>query len=585
MKLPLRAYWTLLSRHIRPQRARFILLTFLLLGSIALQVVNPQFMRAFIDTALTPQVGGTSLLVFALAFIGIAIVQQVVSVGVTYLGESVAWTATNALRAELAWHCLNLDMSFHNQHTPGELIERIDGDITQMANFFSQFVITLLGNALLMFGILAALFREDWRSGLAFTAFTLLTVGVLASMRDIAVRHFKARRQAEADLSGFLEEQLSGSEDVRSNGAVEFSLREVLRLQRVIFGHDKKAHQKNFIVGEVVPGALLMIGTILSVALGYWLYTAGQITLGTVYLFIHYVNLLETPIWALSRQLENFQTIGACVERLTELRAQTSQVKDGSSAVITSGPLPLHFNEVNFAYADAPQDLVLRDLTFALAPGQVLGLLGRTGSGKTTLTRLIFRMFDPTSGSIRVDGADLRTHTLQALRQRVALVTQEVQLFRASLRDNLTFFDASIHDDQIYHALRELGLTDWLHSLPKGLDTEISSGARSLSAGEAQLLAFTRIFLRDPGLIILDEASSRLDPATEQRLEKALDRLLAGRTAIIIAHRLNTVHRADSILILDEGRICEQGQRTALASDPHSHFYSLLQTGLEEVLV
>jgi ATP-binding cassette subfamily B protein len=174
---------------------------------------------------------------------------------------------------------------------------------------------------------------------------------------------------------------------------------------------------------------------------------------------------------------------------------------------------------------------------------------------------------------------------LEALRSNIAIVTQDVQLFRASIRDNLTFFDRSIPDQKIVDTLEEMELGDWYRSLPKGLDTELDIGSRSLSAGEAQLLAFTRIFLRDPGLVILDEASSRLDPATEGRLERAIDKLLQDRTAIIIAHRLHTVHRADEIMILDGGRVTEYGDRRQLASNTNSRFYQLLQTGLEEVLV
>ncbi|HAE58786.1 MAG TPA: ABC transporter ATP-binding protein, partial [Anaerolineae bacterium] len=173
---------------------------------------------------------------------------------------------------------------------------------------------------------------------------------------------------------------------------------------------------------------------------------------------------------------------------------------------------------------------------------------------------------------------------LAALRQKIAIVTQDVQLFRASVRDNLTFFDRSIPDERILKTLRELELDGWLNSLPDGLDSELDTGGRSLSAGEGQLLAFARVFLRDPGLVILDEASSRLDPATEQRLERAIDKLLQNRTAIIIAHRLGTVHRADDIMILEDGQVQEYGNRQQLAADPQSRFYQLLQTGLEEVL-
>ena len=200
------------------------------------------------------------------------------------------------------------------------------------------------------------------------------------------------------------------------------------------------------------------------------------------------------------------------------------------------------------------------------------------------MARLIFRLYDPQSGCIEINGEDVRNAHLETLRRNIAIVTQDVQLFRASVRDNLTFFDRSISDEQILATLEELELADWYRSLPQGLDTELDTGSRSLSAGEAQLLAFTRVFLRNPGLVILDEASSRLDPATEQRLERAVDKLLQNRTAIIIAHRLGTVHRADEIMILDAGRVSEYGDRKQLAADPDSRFYQLLQTGLEEVL-
>ena len=197
----------------------------------------------------------------------------------------------------------------------------------------------------------------------------------------------------------------------------------------------------------------------------------------------------------------------------------------------------------------------------------------------------MIRVADPISGAIRLNETDLRTAHLNVLRQRVAVVTQEVQLFRATLRDNLTFFDRGIADERLLAALEDLGLGEWYRRLPQGLDTKLAMGGRSLSAGEGQLLALTRVFLRDPGLVILDEASSRLDPLSEALIEKAMNKLLKGRTAIVIAHHLNTVQRADEIMILDEGRICEHGARKSLIKDPNSRFSGLLQTGLEEVLV
>jgi ATP-binding cassette subfamily B protein len=246
------------------------------------------------------------------------------------------------------------------------------------------------------------------------------------------------------------------------------------------------------------------------------------------------------------------------------------------------GELRVEFDGVSFTYDGNGQ--VLHEVSFNLAPGKVLGILGRTGSGKTTLTRLLFRLYDPSSGAIRLQGLDIRQIPLSQLRDRIGMVTQDVQLFKASIRDNLAFFDRSIDDERITRALKELHLWDWVQARPQELAASLAAGGQGLSAGEAQLLAFGRVFLKDPGLVILDEASSRLDPLTENLLERAVERLFKDRTGVVIAHRLQTVQRADDILILEDGGVVEYGPRLQLAGDPGSRFSHLLQTGLEEAL-
>jgi ATP-binding cassette subfamily B protein len=577
----LRQYWALLARHIRPQRGRFVLLVCLLFSSIGLRLVIPQILRGFIDVT-EAGVGGLTLARRALAFIGIALLEQALAVAATYVGESVAWTATNALRAEMARHCLRLDMRFHNSHRPGELIERIDGDVAQLASFFSQVVVLMLGNLLLLLGILSVLYREGWRLGLAFTLFSALSLLVMSRVRNLAVPYVKARRQAEASLFGYIEEQLSGAEDLRSSGAVAFVLRGLYALQYEILGHDRKASTMNWRI-RTITGVLLTLGQAMAVAIGYYSYRGGLATVGTVYLLILYMGLLARPIRELTRQVESLQTIEASIERLTELRETRTAIQDGVGVRFPDGPLSLAFHNVSLSYEGG--EPALKDLTFHLGQRKVLGVLGRTGSGKTTLARVVVRLYDPSVGHVAVSGLDTRQATLEALRQRVAYVTQDVQLFEATVRDNMTFFNPSIPDERILAVVEELELGDWYRALPAGLDTRLEAGGRGLSAGEGQLLAFTRVFLRDPGLVILDEASSRLDTVTEQRIERAVDRLLKNRTAIVIAHRLRTVHRADEIMILEDGRLDEHGPREELTRDPTSRFYALLQTGLEEVLV
>jgi ATP-binding cassette subfamily B protein len=335
-----------------------------------------------------------------------------------------------------------------------------------------------------------------------------------------------------------------------------------------------------------LSNVLFALGTIIALGLGIYLFQQGLATIGAVYLIYRYAELINRPIQQINRQMQDLQQAGAAIVRIQELLSIQSQLQDTGQASLPAQPLAVEFDRVSFGYADngQPAELAVRDLSFNLPPQTVLGLLGRTGSGKTTLTRLLFRLYDPNGGTIRLSGLALPELTLAELHRRVAMVTQDIQLFHATIRDNLTLFDPHIPDEQVIQALAELGLDDWYAMLPQGLDTLLPPGGGGLSAGEAQLLAFVRVFLRDPGLIILDEASSRLDPATEQRLEQAIDRLLAGRTAIIIAHRLPTVRRADSIMILENGRCIEYGPRRQLAADPGSLFARLLQTGLEEAL-
>jgi ATP-binding cassette subfamily B protein len=581
LKIPFRQHWDLLAKYIRPQKMRFILLAVLLFSSIGLRLINPQIMRYFIDTTQSTK-ETQSLLLAALAFIFVAIIEQVVGIGATYFGENVAWTATNALRAEMAHHCLHLDMSYHNNVSPGELIERIDGDVAELSNFFSQMVIRVLGNLLMLIGILIALLMEDWRIGLAFSVFTITTLLVLNAVRGIAIPYQKKFREAMADLFGYLEERLAGTEDIRSSGAVDYVVLGVYKLSVRILGHWRNASRR-FILVRFAAGVLMTGGVTISLVIGFSLFQAGVITIGTAYLVVTYTNLLRRPIRELTQQMENLQNVGAATERLSELSAIQATITNGPGAEIPSGALSLAFESVHFAYKDG--EAVLEEIDFVLKPGSVLGLLGRTGSGKTTLARLVFRLYDPTQGRVFLGGVPLTQPHLKPLRERVALVTQDVQLFQASVRDNITFFNRSITDDQIHEVIQELGLAEWLQGLPDGLDTKLETGGRSISAGEAQLLAFTRIFLRNPGLVILDEASSRLDPATEQLIERAIDRLLQDRTAIIIAHRLGTLHRTHEIMILEDGRVIEHGNRAQLAADTSTQFNRLLNTGLEEVLV
>jgi len=580
MNIPLRQYYQLLVRYLRAQRREMALLAVLLSVGISLQLLNPQLIRYVIDTALSKSplesVTAAAALFFALAFL-----QQVTAVLTTFVGQTIAWTATNELRHDLAKHALTLDQSYHNIHVPGEMIERIDGDVTILSNFFSQFTIQLVGNGLLLTGILLLFFLSNWPIGIALGGYAGLALFVFSRIRNFGAPLWKALRGAYGDLYGFIEERLAGTQDIRSSGATEYIMHRFYMLARQILRLQLRA---SLAQNLSVNGAFLLfaVGSAVAFAISAYLFKRGQLTIGTAYVIFYYTTLMNRPMDMITQQLADLQQASAGIARISDLMAIQPQISEGSNDYLPHGPLPIEFDGVTFGYE--AEDSILENFDLHIEAGQTLGVLGRTGSGKTTIARLALRLYDPQSGNIRVNGVDLRDLRFATLRQHLSMVTQSVQLFRATVRENLTLFDATIDDRQIMIAIRNLGLVNWLNTLDKGLDTELSAGGGNLSAGEAQLLAFARVFLKNPGLVILDEASSRLDPATENRIEQAIDGLAQDRTLIIIAHRLATVYRADKILILEKGHVIEFGDRVALMNDPGSKFHHLLHTSLEEVL-
>ncbi len=580
-RVPLRRYAGLLWTYLRPQKALVAVVVVSLLGNIGLQLISPQILRYFIDEALEGSAFGR-LVWIAVLFTAVALVQQAVNVIATYTSGRVGWTATNALRGDLARHCLRLDMSFHNEHTPGEMIERVDGDAEELGSFFSTFVVHILGTVILLVGILALVFREEWRAGVALTAFTLAVLLALYSLRNLTVDRFRAVREASAQTYGFVEERLAGREDIRASAA----------RSHVMLGFHRRIRdwfRKNLVASLMISLVLnttwfsFSVGNAVALGVGAWLFLNGHVTIGTVYLIVHYTRMLLEPIERFTQELNNLQRATASVIRISDLLQIERRVLGGPGVRFSDGASPVRFEDVTFSYGAG--EPVLHDVSFELAPGRTLGLVGRTGSGKTTITRLLFRLYDPDRGRVLLGGRDVRDARLAELRERIGVVTQDVRLLAGTVRDNLTLLDPSVPDDRLVAVIEELGLGDWYRGLPNGLDSPVRSEGTGMSAGEAQLLAFARVFLRDPSVVVLDEASSRIDPGTERLIERAVDRLAAGRTMIVIAHRLATLDRCDDILLLEHGRIVEHGERARLAADPDSQFHRLLKTDSGEVLV
>nr|WP_154889375.1 ABC transporter ATP-binding protein [Paenibacillus xylanexedens] len=569
-----------LLRYLKPVKGKLAVLLIMLLTSTGLQLLNPQIIQRFIDTAASGGILG-DLVQLAGLFLLIAVSNQLITIAVSYLGNDVAWRATNRMRGDLLKHCLRLDMRFHNVKTPGEMIERVDGDVTSISNFFAMFIVQVIGSFVLLAGILGFMFTINVPIALVMTVFTLLSILFMVIIRNLGVESSKNERAASASLFSLIEERIAGIEDVQANGHVPYVMNRFFRTMRTVFLKGRKAWML-----RVIPWNTTVVMFIVSVTvvllLGVHYYIEGAISIGTLFLIYQYSQMLNEPIELLGDQVQEFQKAKSGMLRSRELLSLRSEIEDGSEERLPDGPLGLEFNQVHFSYnEDKP---VLQDITFAVKPGERLGIIGRTGSGKSSLSRVLLRLYNLDQGTIRIGGTDITKLSMQALYRRVGMVTQDVQLFDGTLRDNLTLFNSEVSDAMIKQTTERLGLHHWIDTQPEGLDTHLTAGGASLSAGEAQLFALTRVFLTEPSLVILDEPSSRLDAATENLLQSAIDELLKRSTGIIIAHRLATLEKVDKIMVLGGGKLLEFGSRVELANNPSSHYARLLVTGQEEEL-
>ena len=557
------SYRATLSTYLAPHRGRVVVLVLLLLGSIGLQLVIPLILREFIDSALGASVA-FGMTTAGIAYLIAGILNQLLDAGASYLGTDVGWAATNRLREDLTSHLFTLDMGFHNETTPGEMIERVDGDVTAIAEFISRFMVRLVAAGVLLAGVVVVCWFENRILGLVITIYVVLVSLLLYRLRRLAVSAAEEERETSARLYGFVEERLAGVDDIRSLGAGRFTMTRFIPVMRDYYTRTNVAWRKRMQVW-ITANTAFWTGDAVALLVGVWLTINGSITVGTAYLILQYVQLVRRPVEQMTQELQQMQKAAGGIVRVDQLRRLETTVIGGGRE-LPPGPLSVEMNDVSFSYGERR---VLDRVSFSLDAGRSLGLLGRTGGGKTTITRLVARLYDPAEGTVMVGGVDLREVEPHSLRKSVGVVTQDVQLFRATVKENLAFF-ADISDEEILGVLDTAGLGGWVREI--GIDTELGAGGQGLSAGEQQLLAFSRVFLQNPGVVLLDEPSSRLDPVTEALLAGASERLFSGRTVVIVAHRLDTVRTVDEIMVVDEGIILESGGRIALLSDPESRY-------------
>ena len=562
----------LLAAHLRPERARLAVLGVVLVVAMLAPVAGPVLLGWAIDAALRGEPTG-ELLTLAGLFLALTVGADALQVVVVWKAVDLAWRVGNRLRLDLARHALRLDLDWHSRHSAGLLIERLDGDVEAIVTFSSTAVVQLLGNAILLVGVAVVSLVIDWRAGLLIIAASAVAGAVMVRFRAAAVPAHDEEREVQSRLYGDLEERLGGLEDLRANGAGDYAVHRLHEHSAAWWRTARRAA----LVGDgsyAVAATAFSVGSVLTLALGIWLHRDGVLTLGALLALFRFSQMIRQPIERIAEQMREAQKAQAGARRAARLLAEVPSVPEGAGVPLPDGPLTVDLDRVSFAYAGDTE--VLAELDLHLAPGTRLGVVGRTGSGKTTLGRLLARLWDVSGGAVRLGGVDVRDAATADLRRKVAVVSQDVELLRVSLRDNLTFLGTvAASDPDLWQALADVSLDGWARSLPRGLDTVLDERS-GLSAGQAQLLAFARVLLAEPGLVLLDEATSRLDPATEAALTRAADRALAGRTVVVIAHRLATLDAVDEILVLERGRVLEHGRRADLAGDPSSRYAALL---------
>ena len=576
------AHWRAFAELLRPQRRLVAVMGAVLAIAGSLPLVGPVLIARFIDAA----VDGASarwLTTLALIYIGIGVARQIMSLLVAWTATDLAWRVTNELRSELTDHVLGLDLAFHRSTSPGELVSRVDGDVTALSDFIARFAVKAIAAMVTLVGIVIVLLFQDWRVGLGLAVYLTLAVATVFRLRNHAVDEAAGEQAATGRMLGEIEERLIGADDLRSNGGGSHAVSTFqLASRRVLRAALQRERQG---VGLwIISNGVFVAGGLMALALDVALLRNGTISLGTAYLIFQYTQIMRDPLGKLADETERVQRAAGGMIRTLELLNESSAIDDSGGSALPSGALAITIDELSFAYDDEddPQP-VLDGISVELGAGRTMGVLGRTGSGKTTLARLLLRLVEPTAGTITLSGVELSDVALADLRARTGVVSQDVHLFGTSIRDNLTLYDETITDEQLHNALGELDLLDWVAAMPDGLDTTLGPDGSGLSAGEGQLIALTRLFLRSPDFVLLDEASSRIDPDTERRVTAAFDRLLAGRTAIVIAHRLSTVERLDEVLILDHGRVLEHGETATLRDQADSRYAELLAIGLDAV--
>ena len=559
---------------LRPYRGRVVLMFVALTLATAAGLAPPYLAGRAIDDGIR-RASTSALVVLMVLFLAAALVNWGASYAQTYLVNWVGQRALQDLRERLFAHLQRLSVGFYSRNRVGVVISRLTNDVQALDQLVTDGIVTLFSASLSLIGTAAILLFLD--AQLALVTFAVFPVLLIATVifRLTSANAYRLTREKIALITAYLQETLSGVRVVRAFGQEP--------RHRGRFGElnedNREANMRTVYLNATYFPAVELLS---AVATGVILVYGGNqvlenaITIGVLASFVFYLQTFFDPIQQLSQLYTTYQSGMAALDKIFQLLDEEPDLRDADDAV----ELPrvrgeVRFDRVSFSYAaggvtpaggtprsDGVQ--ALRDVTLTVPPGQTVALVGATGAGKSTLAKLVARFHDPDSGRVLIDGHDLRHVTEHSLRSQLGVVPQEGFLFSGTVADNIAFGRAGAGPDEIETAARAVGAHEFIERMPEGYETQVGERGGHLSAGQRQLVAFARAAAADPGLLILDEATSNVDVHTEARIEHGLRRLLAGRTAIVIAHRLSTIRDAGRIVVLDGGEVVEQGTHDEL---------------------
>lgn len=548
--------------YFAPYKGRALLTVLLMLVVTATGLAGPALAQVAIDDGIRAGDEGT-VLVAVILFVGAGLVGLLAGYWQSYLSSWVGERVLLDLRTALFRHMMRLELGYHERVPTGRSVSRLTSDIEALDSLVTEGATSLIINGLTFVGVVAILFAYDWQlAAMAFAIFPLLALGT-GAFRVTSARAYRRTREKVADVLSVLQETLSGMKVVQGYGRQE-PARQSFRRANDEYREANMATIR--LSGLYFPGIELLsgIGLLLILWFGSNRVLDGEISIGVMVAFIGYLSSFFDPIQQLSQLYSTFQSAMAALEKVLGVLETEPTLNDAPDAV----DLPQMRGEIDLtgvSFGYRPDRPVIHEVDLHIAAGESVALVGATGAGKSTLAKLIARFYDPQDGVVAIDGHDLRRVTQSSLRAQLAIVPQEGHLFAGTLRDNLAFgCTGEVTDQRLVDALEAVGGEDLLAGLPEGLDTEITERGSGLSAGQRQLVAFARALAADPRLLILDEATSSVDVRTEQRIEQAMEALLPGRTSVLIAHRLSTIRKSDRIVVLEQGRIVEQGSHDTL---------------------